>query len=63
MKKKLAKLSLHRETVRELLAGETPQAFGGLTPSDPRACTANSCPNCTAYTNCGGSNCSAVVCQ
>jgi len=63
VKKKLAKLSLRRETVRELLAGEAPQAAGGLTPSDPRACTVNSCPNCTAYTNCGGTNCSAVVCQ
>ncbi len=63
MKKKLAKLSLRRETVRELLAGEGPKAFGGLTPSDPRVCTNNSCPNCTAYTACGGSNCSGLVCE
>ncbi|HEV7670875.1 MAG TPA: hypothetical protein VGS22_20325 [Thermoanaerobaculia bacterium] len=60
MKKKLAKLSLHRETVRELLAGEALQAFGGVTPTDPRVCTANSCPNCTAYTHCGGSNCTII---
>ncbi len=63
MKKKLVKLSLRRETVRELLAGEAPQAFGGLDRTDPRACTVNSCPNCTANTDCGGSNCSLVVCQ
>ncbi len=60
MKKKLAKLSLRRETVRELLAGEGPQAFGGLPKTDPRVCTVNSCPNCTAYTQCGGTNCTVV---
>ncbi len=63
MKKKLEKLSLHRETLRELVAGKTPQAFGGVPRTDPRACTVNSCPNCTAYTDCGGTNCSGVVCQ
>lgn len=34
MKKKIAKLSLHRETVRELISSELRQAPGALAPTD-----------------------------
>jgi hypothetical protein len=58
MKKKIQRLVLHRETIRDLAEGTLPHALGGaLTDTCPRRCSVTClitgcCPNNTAFAFC-----------
>ncbi len=52
MKKQLRKLSLHRETVRELTSSEAPAAQGGATQHTLCTCLITAV-TCTGATYCG----------